>query len=249
MTEHDGEGEWDVLLRGPAPQTSDPGVDLVAELEELAATESERFHELDRLQAISAQAVLECLERLKQADAVRRLSGACLSVLKERAALVDVDHLRVRSAEVIARESGLAPHVRWDQDFPTDRAWVRGCVREALDDILIEDEERFLDGAGPAEGPDFHHFCLIYSYGVDPKNTLEASVQFHRLPDETRGAFFALLVERFSVERCVALGLGPRFRLRVEVRSALKALLSLEDLWPSIQTPNLSSEGRDHESE
>ncbi len=206
-------------------------LDLVAELEMLAASETERFHELERQQVASVERMRECISRLGRAEPSRLLAGICQGVLREKAVLMDVDYLCQRSAEVLARESVLAPERPWHADFPLDRDWVVDRVAEALEDILLEDEEDYRDGLPVSEGSEFHHFCLVYFYGIDPARALDASVRFHRLCEETRCCFFALIVEQRSVERCIADGFGPHFRLKAHVQSALKALLFLEDLW------------------
>jgi hypothetical protein len=231
----------------PGSQT-DSEVDLIAELERLAATEAERFQALERSQLRSAEQVRARLRQLNRDEPSRRMAALCDGVLRERFALVDVDYLRARSAEILARDEALHPEVDWEGDFPCDLDWVIERAHEALSDILLEDEEHFSDGGESRLDEDFHHHCLVYRYGVEPRAALAASVRFHRLADETRRGFFALIENRWSVERCVAMGLGPRFRLLFEVRSALKALLFLEDLWPAIPTLEREGEG-DHYDE
>lgn len=246
MTEHDSAEDRLAPTSETQAKPWDGELDLIVELEGLAATESERFLELERLQGLSAEDMAACLARLQRAIPLRRLSRVCQDVLRERAAFVDVDYLRTRSAEVIARDSGMVPHVAWVEDYPSDPDWVGRCVHEALSDVLLEDEELFADGEGPAQGEDFHHQGLVHCYGVEPRATLEASVAFHRLPDKTRHAFFALLVDKHSVERCVAMGLGPGFRLRDEVRGALDTLLGLQGRGTSTRAFSQDEEGRDH---
>ncbi|MFT5058711.1 MAG: hypothetical protein ACI87O_002368 [Planctomycetota bacterium] len=246
MTESQNDGHWEALLQGNELANLHSELDLVAELEGLASTENDRFLALECLQAESAERMGERLELLGRAGPAQRLAVQCQSVLRERAAFIDADYLRIRSAELLARDEGLGNGVLWEQDFPCDLEWVKDRIEEALSDVLLEDEELYSDGLPAALGDDFHHYCLVHSFAVELHTTLEASVRFHRLPDETRRAFFALLVDRYSVERCVEMGLGPRHRLKIEVRSALKALLFLEDLWPSIQIPERNTGGEYH---
>jgi hypothetical protein len=246
LTESQNDGHQDALLRSKESANFHTELDLVAELEGLASTENERYLALERLQSESAERMCERLMLLERAGPANRLAMECQRVLRERAAFIDVDYLQIRSAELLARDEGLGNGVLWEEDFPCDLAWVKDRIEEALSDVLLEDEELYSDGLQPALGDDFHHYCLVHSFAVEHHTTLEASVRFHRLPDETRRSFFALLVDRYSVERCVAMGLGPRYRLKIEVRSALKALLFLEDLWPSIQIPERNTEGVNH---
>ncbi len=232
-------------LRANEQESLDTELDLVAELELLAATESDQILELEKQQADAADRIQECLIRLGRWEPTERLASVCQQVLRERAILMDVDYLSARGRELLARDSILAPEVSWANGFPVDRGWASDRISEALDDILQEDEELYADGGSILEGSDFHHHCLVYCYGIDPQHALAASVRFHRLGEQVRESFFALIVEQNSVERCVAAGLGPRFRLKEHVQSALNALLFLEDLWPSRETPRTKKQ-EDH---
>ena len=223
-------------------------LDLVAELESLAATETERFAALEKEQARATERTAKCLFLLRRGDAARRLAAVCQQVLREGWAFMDTDYLSTRSAEVLARDASLAPGLIWQHGFPCDSHWVKQRVAEALADVLLEDEELYSDGGAVDLGEDFHHQSLVHSFGIEPHRTLAASVRFHRLSERTRRSFFALLVEKLSVERCVAQGLGPRHHLRLEVREGLKALLFLEEHWPAVGEPQPNGEEGNHAS-
>jgi len=219
-------------------------LDLVTELENLAATETERFAALEKVQTRAIERTTKCLALLRRGGAARKLAVVCQQVLRERWVFMDTDYLSMRSAEVLARDASLVPELIWQNGFPCDSLWVKQRVDEALADVLLEDEELYSDGGVVDFGADFHHVSLVHSFGIEPNSTLAASVRFHRLPEKTRRSFFALLVEKFSVERCVAQGLGPRHHLRLEVREGLNALLFLEELWPSdVQSQAIEKEG------
>ena len=131
-------------------------------------------------------------------------------------------------------------------------------VREAVQDIRLENEwawqaHQGAKGGSGLSGTDWvgglvptcdtpnpqhnSHRFLSYAFAIPQGRTLEASVQFHRLPIWSRQVFQAVVWDRKSLRECLSAGFGPEERLLRALRRGLEALLGFEGGWPGLDRP------------
>lgn len=151
------------------------------------------------------------------------LGPRCAERLRERAYLMDPQRLEARALARMAQDE--PPN----GDGPPLATWMSACIDDALRDLIVEDAEeeaRGLVHPQPLESP---HAFMVHWFALEGGRARTAAVRFNGLPDRARQSFHALTVEGLTVKQCLERGLGPVERLQQEARSALRALLLVDD--------------------
>ena len=159
----------------------------------------------------------ELLSLLGEGDPLHLFGRAAASV-RAAARLLEVDRVHRRA---LARVALAAPLYGGEPELGS---WIGARVEEAMEDLLRADREELRQGNAVLEPWDPRFAFLTQSFGIPPGSTLRASVAFNSLGPAVRRAFFRVVVEGKSVERCLAEGLGPRDDLRERCRAAFRAL-------------------------
>ena len=188
-----------------------------------------------RLAATNPQ---EVLRRLVDHDALH-LQAAVQPRLNARALILDPERVFVRTAARVAYRA-----VTEAEPSPGKVAeWFARRLDEAIDDCLRQDGQRAARDEYSAEIFD-QHAQFHWTFMVPAREVLRAAVAFNGLPFESRRSFFALLIERRSVDDCVAEGLGPRERLRERVLAALDAATGIRGADETAASPALREKER-----
>ena len=183
----------------------------------------------------SGRAPRELLALLGEGDPLH-LYGRAAAGVRAAARLLEVDRVHLRT---LARVALAAPRYAGDPEFGV---WVEARVEEAMEDLLRADREELRQGNAVLEPWDARFAFLTQSFGVPPGATLRASVAFNSLAPAVRRAFFRVVVEGKSVERCLAEGLGPRDELRERCRQAFRALFGDDETRPRGEAPVLRTQ-------
>jgi hypothetical protein len=155
--------------------------------------------------------------------------------LGERALLLDAERLFLRA---VARAAFAA--ARWNGDTRLE-PWLDAQIVRAASDLMDEDRAAEREGTPPVSTESRYAF-LAEALGVEPDVARRACVVFNDLPERVRRVWWAAVVERSSLERCVSRGLGTPADVRADLRRALLALSLLEDPGPE---PLEGGDGRD----
>lgn len=176
----------------------------------------------------------EVLARLVDGDPLA-LERRSRTHLAEQALLLDGERLFLRA---VARAAFAAPRLDGEVDL---EAWLAGQVERAARDLV--DEDRAAERAGASPPPEEERGAFLAgALGLEPAVARRACVVFNDLPPRVRRVWWAAVVERCSLERCVARGLGTPAAVRADLRRALLALSLLEDPGPG---PEEGGDGRD----
>ncbi|TDJ72928.1 MAG: hypothetical protein E2O39_05890 [Planctomycetota bacterium] len=141
----------------------------------------------DRRRLLAGGSPREILTRIVRGDplGVRRIVARRL---RERALLMDGDHVHLRALARCARYA-----VRY-AGRPTLDEWLAGHVDGALDAAIVEEAEERAEDRVPG-GPWSAHAELARPLGLEPNAMRAACRAFHARPDLERQAFFSLVIE------------------------------------------------------
>jgi hypothetical protein len=103
-------------------------------------------------------------------------------------------------------------------------------IDDAIDDLVREDEEAEHRGIPPEEPFEERLLFVSEVTGLEPTQARRACLRFNSLPEETRVAFFHVVVEQVRFNRYVAEGHGPPAKLRDQLMAAFEALSMPLDL-------------------
>ncbi|MEO0649978.1 MAG: hypothetical protein AAFZ65_04805 [Planctomycetota bacterium] len=165
----------------------------------------------------------EVLRRIVDHDSIH-LQSAVAPWLLEQCLLLDAERVFVRTATRIAYRASLGS----EPGAAARAAWYYERLDEAVGDCLRQDEARLARSEFSREIFE-EHAQFHWTFFVPEEAVLRAAVRFNGLPRLTRKSFFALLIERRSVDECVRAGLGPPERLRSRVLAALNAATGSDD--------------------
>lgn len=163
----------------------------------------------------------EVLARISDGDPLG-LRARIAEALRVRCLLLDADRVHLRALALCARE---APRYR---GRPALDAWLGDQVERALEERLAE-EARLLGEPAPARSDPagaFAHFAI--PLGLAPEEVRRGCARFNRLPQESRAAFFALVLERGSLDELARGGDAGATELARRARRALLALLGAQ---------------------
>lgn len=167
-------------------------------------------HVLDGVPAI-------VLARLEDGDPLRLFERAALC-LRRAWYLVDAERVRRRSANRIAILAPLgAASSRPD-------AWVEARVEESIEACVNEDRGLARARRELAQERRYDYTFLCWMFGLATEHALTAAVAFNGMPPVVRRTFFALAIEGFDVQACIAAGLGSRETLREHLRVVLASV-------------------------
>ncbi len=157
------------------------------------------------------------LARLVDGDPFE-IGPRCVERMREEAFLVSLQRVHLRA---VARTAYAAVHYR---GTPPLAQWLRERIDESVREILAEDREAERDGSVVAEAPEPLHAHVAAALGVEASLGRRACNAFNRLPAPVRHAFFAVVIERKSVNRYVAEGNGPPSQVNAYLREASEAI-------------------------
>ncbi|MCP5021573.1 MAG: hypothetical protein GY930_07325 [bacterium] len=101
------------------------------------------------------------------------------------------------------------PIPKQEQEKDYAQEWIDERIEEAIEDLALEEEEAYLNGAPQPNPEEPRHMGLAQSYGVDPDTVVAAAVRFNRLERNLRQAFFIIFIQRLDLNECTIQGLGP----------------------------------------
>ena len=138
--------------------------------------------------------------------------------LREQGFILDPIRSFERALREVAFDVALAGAEHLHPDFlqtSVDRAlaWLVNFDAEA---------ERNSNGRPPFDNEPYEF--VFRAFGARREGARLATVEFHKLPHRARLAFFALLVDEYTVEECLDLGMWDRHTLRRDCWEALRAL-------------------------
>lgn len=162
----------------------------------------------------------------------KHLDRLCRDMLTEKAKLMDPPILCARSAaSIVVGLLGESP-IQWTNGIPVPSRlggehanWIRGRIEESLEDLIIEDEEAYLDGLDQPDPEELRHRYLIPWFQVEDGAELAAAVRFNRLEQPIRKSFFLIFIEKKPMDDCLNLGLGDPKTLRAQAQQGLRTLV------------------------
>lgn len=176
--------------------------------------------EADCARFLDARTPKQLLEAFAQADPLG-LFERCSRYSWDEALFLEPERLHHHAA---ARVAAMAP-VR-PPTLPLAE-WLDGCIAFAARALVTQDQEDERAGNPLADPWGARHSFICEALGRPAEDGRRACTAFNGLPSRVRRAFFALVMERKSVQECVDAGFGPREWLR---SSCLRALAALHDL-------------------
>lgn len=115
-------------------------------------------------------------------------------------------------------------------------AWLDACALHASKELIEEQFEEERRRVPLSESPDGGYYeALGARAGIDPALARATCVRVNGLPIGDRRVFFALVVERVSVEECVRRGLGSEDSV---LRTFRAAILSVTRLFDAMRDEN-----------
>lgn len=212
------------------PGTYDPGID--RRLDTVAAPESDASGEGRTVEWGSEGDHARALVRRLWEDDPMQLSRRCARRLAQRALLLEAARVERRARARIALTATLET-ARADSAGGEGTRWVAEGVDAAIDDLLRADER----GAAreevarrtPEADDDLPAAVLCGTLGIEPASLPRACATFNGLPEPTRRAFFAAVVEGKSIASCAQAatttnGADPQVVIRRRLVEAFSAL-------------------------
>lgn len=133
-----------------------------------------------------------------------------------RALLIDPFRVYVRTLARVARDA----HANPDVGRPCLHGWLVGRIDRVLAELV--DEERQTPSDDPAANPFDEH--VAHALGLPLARTRSACVDFNRLGERVRQAFFAVAVDGGSAEQCATEGLGTYAQVQADLALARRTL-------------------------
>ncbi len=104
-----------------------------------------------------------------------------------------------------------------------------GCIDASIEELIERDREEDREGLSVEQGADPRHTYFAEAFGIDSTKARRACVVFNDLPHRVRRAYWALVIEGCTIERCVSAGMGSKEEIEALLKRALLALSLLED--------------------
>ena len=111
----------------------------------------------------------------------------------------------------------------YSDDAPFDE-WMEERISGVMEVLLEEDREEELKALPPEEPMEDRFRCLVETLGIEPGLSRKACNVANRLEDGVRHAFFAMIVERKSVDEFASEYGETRERAKTLVHRALLAV-------------------------
>jgi hypothetical protein len=171
------------------------------------------------------------VRRLWEGDPLQ-LSRRCARRLAQRALLLEAARVERRARARIALTATLET-ARADSARGEGTRWVAEGVDAAIDDLLRADERGAAREAvarrAPEADDDLPAAVLCGTLGIEPASLPRACATFNGLPEPTRRAFFAAVVEGESIASCAQAatttnGTDPQVVIRRRLVEAFSAL-------------------------
>lgn len=162
----------------------------------------------------------ELIELFSHADPLRLFERSA-RYLWEEALLVEPERIAYHLAARVAAMASLRPRA-----MSLD-AWLLDCLAFVARDLVTRDREDERLGQPVVDPWGARQQFICEAIGCPLDDARRRCVAFNGLSRGVRKIFFALVMERRSVEECLEMGLGPGERLRAGCRTALDRLLGL----------------------
>ena len=159
----------------------------------------------------------EILRKIGDGDPLE-IGARCLEHVPKLAVLVDFRRVMIRT---MARAAHAAPRYRGEP--PLDE-WLRKMIEISVKDLIQEDVNEENAGIPPSQPWDPRFAFISETFGVEPAAARRAAIAFNVLPAEVRKTFFAIAVDKKTVNRYVAEGNGPPDKVRAYIRQAIDAI-------------------------
>lgn len=159
----------------------------------------------------------EILERLAEDDPLEIVARTQERIAR-RALLLDLERVAPKALAQVAYRA------RTFRDGAPLDPFLGVCIRRAIEDAVREDREEERRGSIPVAPYDRRYAHLVESLGLEPAQARRACVRFNDLPLAARRSYFALCVERRSLEEWMRESDAPRREVEEHLRRAFEAL-------------------------
>jgi len=205
----------------------------IADLLGSGAVESHSAAAEPKLPLDDAEDVRTLLAGANPRDVLARITlGDPLGMTERCHHRVEARALMLDRSRVLARSLARVAHASRGYDGePALEPWLLGRIDDAIEDLLVEEQE--LDGEGlPPTSVEPMHALLSEVLGVEKGLARRCCVVFNSLPTSVRRAFFAVVVRRESLEKHAAESRTMLTQVHRRVKAAIKSMAYLrpEDL-------------------
>ena len=163
----------------------------------------------------------ELVEIFSSTDPLR-LNARCARYIWDEGLLLEVDRVVERAIHHVAFRAARRP-----ENAPLDE-WLTSCIAESAQRVVRTDEEMVRRDYREVEAWASAHAFIRDAFGLEEVAALRVCSAFNGMLPRERKAFFALCMEKRSVEETLAAGFGPPEWLRQTCLRGLDLILGID---------------------